>query len=677
MKNIAKLCLVNLLMLTLTACDTDKQSQSEDKTDKRGISLSERVDALANNVENMPYFTNETNEKENKKALKAKKAANDNRLDGYQDYSSFVNDIDRTAYSFSDNEFIKANSVIGSFKALKAEYLPKITQYGVYVYQFNQKEKVKVDYISETDTLEFDLLSSYDGSASQTHFSSTYDDKGRIFINGYSISSDFVSSIYYLEGEKMLYVYQIMDSLLDESKNTITIVEQDYEEGEEKRVVAYATPTKFSYFSFFDSDNFDYAVEAETAYYGGIANPYNCHVKAYDKSTGGQMADFTTRLDGGSTSEMIVLATSMFNEDIKAYFKYDSNEDKEFVLNINDKVYGYSNTEFDFMKFGYDGLYPSRLSLGIDKDNKNLSAPAISFAYDTDLYGKDYEGVNISNIFDGILEGANLYGLTFRNDYREEISDVTSNIKGSLHDLSLDTLDHLDEMSVDAAYQIFNKHAPNRKTAEELLSLYDSAKAIEEEEQIENNDRVINIKADIKIEGSFDIANKKITLSKKDSTLSKSQLLIEGNEYSLVIGLKGKTSFIELGRNTLTFNNEDLSFLVDDDLPLLSNDMFLEADSYKLVAYVIETSNEKEYKITDDFSVKIGNFETISEETYREFNEEVIVYQNVDGVNKKITYSVDVKETTTYTYECDDDNLLVTKDINQERESKIKKTENV
>ena len=132
-----------------------------------------------------------------------------------------------------------------------------------------------------------------------------------------------------------------------------------------------------------------------------------------------------------------------------------------------------------------------------------------------------------------------------------------------------------------------------------------------------------------------------------------------------MIGLKGKTSFIELGRNTLTFNNEDLGFFIDDDLPLLSNDMFSEADSYKLVAYAIETSNGKEYKITDDFSVKIGNFDTIIEETYREFNEEVVVYQNIDGVNKKITYSVDVKETTTYTYECDDDNLLVIKDVNQ------------
>ena len=198
----------------------------------------------------------------------------------------------------------------------------------------------------------------------------------------------------------------------------------------------------------------------------------------------------------------------------------------------------------------------------------------------------------------------------------------------------------------------------------------------EEGEEKENNDRVINIKADMKMEGSFDMANKKISLSEKNATLSKSQLLIEGNEYSLVIGLKGKTSFIELGRNTLTFNNEDLSFLIDDDLPLLSNDMFSEADSYKLVAYAIETSNEKEYKITDDFSVKIGNFDTISEETYREFNEEAVVYQNIDGVNKKITYSVDAKETMTYTYECDDDNLLVIKDINQERESKIKKTEN-
>ena len=154
-------------------------------------------------------------------------------------------------------------------------------------------------------------------------------------------------------------------------------------------------------------------------------------------------------------------------------------------------------------------------------------------------------------------------------------------------------------------------------------------------------------------------------MSKKNATLSKSQLLIKGNKYSLVIGLKGKTSSIELGRNTLTFNNEDLGFFIDDDLPLLSNDMFSEADSYKLVAYAIETSNEKEYKITDDFSVKIGNFDTISEETYREFNEEVVVYQNIDGVNKKITYLVDVKETTTCTYECDDHNLLVIKDVNQ------------
>lgn len=198
----------------------------------------------------------------------------------------------------------------------------------------------------------------------------------------------------------------------------------------------------------------------------------------------------------------------------------------------------------------------------------------------------------------------------------------------------------------------------------------------EEGKEKENNDRMINIKADMKMEGSFDMANKKISLSEKNATLSKSQLLIEGNEYSLVIGLKGKTSFIELGRNTLTFNNEDLGFFIDDDLPSLSNDMFLEADSYKLVAYAIETSNEKEYKITDDFSVKIGNFDTISEETYREFNEEAVVYQNINGVNKKIAYSVDAKETTTYTYECDDDNLLVIKYINQERESKIKKTEN-
>ncbi|MDY2889506.1 MAG: hypothetical protein SOU19_08085 [Candidatus Caccosoma sp.] len=648
-----------MTILYLTSCTTNSSFSNDDSEQKAGIPLSEHITVLFNNFDKIPLFvSNEKNIKQNVfKRASLFKTNDDNLLD----FPSFdISQIEYSSYDGCDSKFLEATNYVNTCKGLKNKYLNTIKQYGDWIYEDGTfVRKVKIDYYSNTDTL---IISKYEYFGefgySYTVAKSSYDIDGRINISSFTTSIDYnnpdivyYKSIDYIEGVRNIYAQKETKYINGYLNETISIAEECFIKGQEKRVIVSATPSSYCAYIFFDTDHFNYLVQIDKA---SFENPLNHYVTIFNKENGYTVGQVRTT-EEKKGNESIDISVSLLNNINKAYYKKsiyqpDNFQDASIYLKINDKIYGNNDDDYAFMQYGYDGLYPSRVFCGTDNESNMYFSPAILYSYDKEYYNIDYYGINNKNIYDGFVNGLAKYDVTINAEFINEIKDCTINLNNMLHELKIGNDLFLDDLSIDKIFALFKNYEKYSTDYKSLRNDFIAAGGIKYNEQHENNDRIININASLNVNGQFDTNTKDINIKHEEVIISKNQLLVENGSYSLLIGLASASSFIELYRQDTIFNNEDLCFKLDNIAFNLNNKSIIDDGTYNLVCFVVEAKNNKDYRITNSFPIKINAFNEITDINVNEELKDEKMVEVINGNVYKILYTSKYTTTTTYSY---------------------------
>lgn len=669
------LVLIVLPLLLLASCNNNNNGSNGGNTTKNGMLVRERVKQLSDNIDTIPSFGSSTNNTQTKnvKKLESKKVS-ESSLTKFPEIDE--SKIVSSSYQYLDNDFVLANSTIEGVKSLKESYVEKVTEYGTWLYEYAPKQLFKLTYNGVTDSLKIETLETTNSSNEfgYTVVESSYNNEGRIQINYFSYYGNVNGKTYtrrvinYVEGvSNTVFTTSASYARLEMINNCYlvenTINEETFVKGQEKRTQIITSDTyrpngndeythfKSNYTSTILSkvDNYDVRMQINKTSYYGNDNPTYYKVEAYNEK-GYQVLDY---IDNNSTNKM-VMSTLVLDGIQGAYYIPDEHDfqNSDFYLKVGNHIYGSAYN--DKMDYSTDGFYPSRILAARGENNTLIFSPAISFE------------INIGNIdtnfSDVVVTGFTQYGISIKDEAKSTMLSLLNNYKNIIHSRSAFGIEHLDEANKSIIDEKINSSLSYYLSFNDIMDLLQKNKGEKSlEEQSETNDRITNLNINIDVKAQLVSSTSMIKLDDASYTLKKSQLLNTNNTYSLVYGLQNGASFIELGRVTKTYNDENINFTLTDESKEISiNDFDVEGD-YTLVAFFIEKSGftDKENRISNVFKVEINDFTAYkgTQVTYDEYTE---IRNSVKGFYVyEDTYKINSTITKTLTYSKKNGNLQV------------------
>ena len=595
-----------------TYASSENSSQEEVSSEvEQKPALMDYVVSLANNVDQTPSFILEKESSAQRQGKKhnLKDVTDAENNDNYQNFITLGGPLATNLSTVVD-----ANDYINVIKEIKNAIVSSVICLNKWVdFSYNGTDKYRILYDQIYDQVTLEQLSHLDENINYYNIKSSYDANGNIFIEAYHIrynSNTNVSyrfNISYIENQKLnvqnilhngnFYEnVEIIESDLTRDTPLTTALTSSYMDQGDRYIfgidkMVYQAPTQnhgeIAYFKtyqaaeiienhplnpdFSNLSELDYSIYYNH-YFGGVTVRDDFQIIADSNNTYVMQAQKNEYINGLSMS------INPYSLDGIKSITFDENL-VQYKMELKDAI----------LESSLDGSYNSNNIIEVENDKYVYTLLLSKAMFDSpDLYLNFHikDGVDMSN--------------------SEVIKDIFDQYQLSFKDETL-SLTSLDDMSATLAQYDYGGISFNQElTHSEIISLfmlnepiihsYQDLIEFTNEEYVylgeqEYDEKIFEL-YQTNISGNINLDNeeKKIDLSNISIELANSDLLVKGEEYSLVCEIIGKGINLELENKKLTFEGTNATLSLTNKVEIPNE---LSEGEYQIVVYLKNKNNNR------------------------------------------------------------------------------------